>query len=366
MKYKKLIIFMPSIEGGGVEKNLFIVSNFLSQKLNNISVISASKKYYKKFNKKITFITPKSYTWDAFGRRIKYLICLLILLQEIFKNKNLVVFSFQANIYCILICKLFGIKIISRSNSSPSGWSKNFLKKFIFKTVLKMANQILVNSLEFKKELKKKFNVNSVCIYNPLNTKEIISKSKKKININFFKKDTLNIVNVGRYVEQKDQITLLRAINSLKEKIRIRLIIMGKGKLEKNLQDYILNNNLVKIIRLTNFSENPYALINKAELFILTSKYEGLPNVLLEALTLKKFIISSDCPTGPKEILLNGKGGLLFKTGNYKSLQTKISFYLNNKKKCLKMLKNSLQELKRFDSNINLKKYLNLTKIYLK
>ena len=366
MKYKKLIIFMPSIEGGGVEKNLFIVTNFLSKKINNVSVISASKNHYKKFNRKVNFITPKSYLWDSFGRRIKYFTCLLILIKEIIKTKNIVVFSFQANIYCIIVCKIFRIKIISRSNSSPSGWSKNLIKRFIFRTVLNMADQVMVNSLEFKGELKKKLNVNSICIYNPLNTKEIIAKSKKKINIDFFQKDTLNIVNVGRYVDQKDQITLLRAINNLKNKIKIRLVIMGKGGLKKNLLNYIFNNNLQKIVKLINFTDNPYALINKAELFILTSKYEGLPNVLLEALALKKFIISSDCPTGPKEILLNGKGGLLFKTGNYNSLKRKIIYYTDNKKKCRKMLKNSLLKLKRFDLNINLMKYLNLTMLYLK
>ena len=87
--------------------------------------------------------------------------------------------------------------------------------------------------------------------------------------------------------------------------------------------------------------------------------YEGLPNVLLEAITLKKFVISSNCPTGPKEILLNGKGGLLFKIGDYKELGNKIIYYLNNKKKCKSMLNNSISKLNRFDESLNLKKYLN-------
>ena len=59
----------------------------------------------------------------------------------------------------------------------------------------------------------------------------------------------------------------------------------------------------------------------------MSSKYEGLPNVLLEALTLKKFVISTNCPTGPKEILLNENGGLLFKIGDHKQL-TKKDFLL--------------------------------------
>ena len=65
---------------------------------------------------------------------------------------------------------------------------------------------------------------------------------------------------------------------------------------------------------------------------ILSSRFEGLPNILLEALTLKKFIISSDCPTGPSEILDSGKGGLLFRVGNFKDLGNKILIYKKQKK----------------------------------
>ena len=71
MKQKKVVIFIPSIEKGGVEKNLFIISDFLFKKLKDLTIISASKKAKKKFNKKIKFISPKSNIWDSFGRNIK-------------------------------------------------------------------------------------------------------------------------------------------------------------------------------------------------------------------------------------------------------------------------------------------------------
>ena len=105
--------------------------------------------------------------------------------------------------------------------------------------------------------------------------------------------------------------------------------------------------------------------MESADLFILSSKYEGLPNVLLEALTLKKFIISSNCPTGPKEILLDGKGGLLFNVGNYHQLSEKILYFLKNKKKCKMKLNKSIKELKRFDYDFNLNQYFNIVKKYL-
>ena len=92
-------------------------------------------------------------------------------------------------------------------------------------------------------------------------------------------------------------------------------------------------------------------------MFILTSKYEGLPNVLLEAQYLGVPIISSDCPTGPKEILMNGKAGTLYKTGNYIDLSNKIKFFIKNKIFFIKQVKFAKKNLYRFENNIFLQKY---------
>ena len=355
---KKVIMFMPSIEGGGVEKNFFIVANFLS-KLKDISVITISRKYQNKFSKKIKFISLNLKLWDKFGRRFKYFLAIFLLIKEIFKDRNFIVFSFQANIYAILICKIFSIKIITRSNSAPYGWSNNLIKKILFKFFLKISDKVMVNSFEFKKDLKKQFNVDAVCIYNPLNTKEIKKNSQLKAK-KLFKKNSLKIINVGRFTDQKDQITLLKALNILKQKIKFEAIIMGRGILQTKLQEFISKNHLNDMIKIKDFTKNPFPLIKQADLFILSSSYEGLPNVLLESLVFKKFIISSDCRTGPKEILLNGKGGLLFKVGDYNKLSKLILFYNSNKKRCNSMLNKSVKALHRFDYSSNLKKYLQI------
>ena len=353
----KVLVFMPSIEGGGVEKNFFIVCNYLVIKLGSLKVITISKGFKKKFDKSVTLITPSSSIWDRFSRRIKYLIAIFLLIKEIIKNKNTIVFSFQANIYCILICKLFSVKVIARSNTAPIGWSRNILKKYIFKKVLNLSDQVMVNSIQFKNDLKKQLNVNSKCIYNPLNRKEIIKKSKQKSKKIFSSSKKLKILNIGRFTEQKDQLTFLKSLNNLKNKIDFEACIIGRGVLKKKLQNYISQNNLGNFVKIIDFVKNPYPLIKQSNLFILTSKFEGLPNVLLESLTLKKFVISSNCHTGPKEILLNGKGGLLFKVGNYRELSKKIRFYSMNKKYCGKMINRSYEALNRFDYSKNLRQY---------
>jgi len=357
---KKVLIFMPSIEGGGVEKNLFLVTNFLVKKIKKITLITISKKFKKKFHKSVEFITLSSNIWDTYGRKFKYFLALILLIKEILKNRNLIVFSFQANVYCIVICKLFGVKVISRSNSAPIGWSKNWLKRYIFKIVLNLADKVMVNSKEFKKDLKREFNVDAICIYNPLNVKEIIQKSKKKTSSIFKSKKKLKILNIGRFTEQKDQILLLKSLKYLEKDLNYEAILIGKGVLRFNLNKYLKKNDLNDKIKILNFVDNPYNLLKQTDIFVLSSKFEGLPNVLLEALVLNKFVISSDCPTGPKEILLNGKGGLLFKTGSYKDLTKKILYYSKNKNKCNKLLKVAVKSLDRFDYKKNLMKYYNL------
>jgi len=350
---------MPSVEDGGVEKNFFIISNYLSIRINEISLITAENNLSNKI-KNIKIIYPKSNFWRNKARFRKYFICIFLLIKIILKDRNVLIFTFQANLYAILISKLFGIKVISRSNSSPSGWSKNFIKKYIYKFVLKLADEIIVNSIEFKNEIRKKFFIKPIHIYNPLNKDQILDLSKKKVRAIYTKK-ILKIISVGRLVDQKDQITILKAINKIKNLINLKLILIGKGKNKEKIIDYINKKNLSRIVKIF-YTSNPYPYIKQSRIFILSSKFEGLPNVLLESQTLKKLIISSNCPTGPKEILCGGKGGLLFEVGNYNELSKKIMFCvnINNNRKCIDMIKTSYNALYRFDYDKNLLKYYSI------
>ena len=158
--------------------------------------------------------------------------------------------------------------------------------------------------------------------------------SKKKINSDFFKNADLKIINVARFTDQKDHITLLKSICILiKKKINLKLLIMGYGPNFRKINSFVKDNKLESHVKISNFDKNPFRFINASNLFILSSIYEGLPNVLLEAICLKKFIISSNCPIGPREILKNGKLGMLFLPKDEKSLANKILKYKSNKRK---------------------------------
>ena len=355
---KKLIIFMPSIDGGGVEKNLFLITNYLSKKINNITVITFDGRFNSNFNKKIKILNVVKNNNKKYSKYYKYFKSLILLYKEIAKQKCLV-FAFQANLYCCILSLILRFKLITRSNSSPSGWTKNYFKNLIFRFLFKIPKKIIVNSFDFKKEIDKKFNIKSKLIYNPLNIDEIKRKSSSKLELNFYKNTKIKAINIARFTDQKDHMTLLKSIsNVLKKKINIKILILGYGPNKKMMINFIKKNKLSKNIRIINFQKNPYKFIKKSNLFILSSLYEGLPNVLLEAISLKKFIISSNCPTGPREILNSGEFGLLFKPGDEKSLTNKIIDFNNKTKKYNKITFKAYKSLSRFDFNKNCEKYL--------
>ena len=361
MKSENVIIFFPSIEKGGADKNLFILSNFLSSKLDNVSILTCSPKYRAKF-KNIKYIGPKSNFYESFDRPIKTLISIYYLVKALFENRKVIIFSFQANIFSIIICKLFSAKVITRSNSFPDDWTNNYLKKKIFKFVYNLADKTIVNSIEVKKKFKKFYSIHAVHIYNPVDKTKIISLSKKKIKNLYKHKNSLKLIIVGRLSKEKDHITFLKSLKILLNKIKFEAIILGSGSQKDIINDKIYKYNLQNSVKIISFKNNPYSYINQSNILVLTSLHEGLPNILIEAAVLKKFVISSDCETGPKEILLNGKAGALFKVSKSKELAKKILYFNGNKKIMDIMVNNSYSSLHRFDFNKNLKAYLEIIK----
>ena len=117
---RELLIFVPSIEDGGVEKNLFLISNHFSNNGIKTNIITANLDKKRKFNNKINFISPNSNFFDNKNRFYKTIFCFYLLFKFFFKKKSFLIFSFQANIYAIFFAYVFRLDIITRSNTAPS------------------------------------------------------------------------------------------------------------------------------------------------------------------------------------------------------------------------------------------------------
>ena len=273
-----------------------------------------------------------------------------------FWSKKSVILSFQSNISAIIISKLFGFKILIRLNTSLNKYVNNVFKKIIFRTFYSLSDKIIVNSRLFQKELLG-MNLKSYLIYNLM---ELV---KKKGNLKFFKGfNGLKILNIGRLTEQKDHLTLIKSLKILREKDMqiFRCCIIGRGPCRDKVLEEILNSDLREFVKLIGYKDNAEKFIHQSNIFVLSSKFEGLPNVLIEAQKYNTPVISSNCPTGPNEILLNGKLGDLFPVENYLMLSKKLfNFYKNNKQLKTKS-KRAKKYLIRFDPIINSKKYFEL------
>tara|TARA_B100001996_G_scaffold282340_1_gene222714 strand:+ start:177 stop:857 length:681 start_codon:yes stop_codon:yes gene_type:complete len=225
-----------------------------------------------------------------------------------------------------------------------------------------MADKIIVNSHDFKCEMDKKYKINTECILNPFNFSEIKRKSNKKIKNPFSIKNSLKLISVGRLTDQKDFLTILKAVKLVKR--NVELIILGKGIEYLNLKNFIDKNNLSKNINLLGYKTNPFKYIKKADILILSSIFEGSPNVLIEAQFLKKYIISTNCPTGPKEILKNGKLGSLVKIRDYKKIASIIENFKFDKKVINKINLGS-HNAKYYEYKINCLRYFKLINKFL-
>ena len=207
--------------------------------------------------------------------------------------------------------------------------------KKIFKISNNRVHSVEKHFLSVSKDLK---NIPDPFIFIPGATKKkikkFISKNEKKLlTVCLGAKSEHKIWPVEKYIG---------LINKIKSKFNAIILIGDKNdEARGRIFSDKVNGQVINLTGKLSLIETS-AIIKLSDLFILTSKYEGLPNVLLEAMTLKKFIISSDCPSGPKEILDNGKGGFLFKHGDYKDLLKKL-VYLNK----------NFENFKYFESKIN-------------
>jgi glycosyltransferase involved in cell wall biosynthesis len=182
-------------------------------------------------------------------------------------------------------------------------------------------------------------------IYNPFDIEEIREKAEEKIDLNFD-----YIINVGNLTKVKNQALLLKAYSKLDT--NLHLVLVGKGNQETNLKNLAKKLGIEKKVHFLGWQSNPYKYIKNAKLFVLSSNVEGFGNVLIESLILNTPVVSTNCPSGPNEILVDELSQFLAKVNNEDDLKEKIELALREYPKIEE------KYYKKFD-------YLNVVKEYL-
>ena len=226
--------------------------------------------------------------------------------------------------------------------------SLNVFEKRKFINYVKYYDNVVVLTDDCANDLKKKcprYADKFIRIYNPVDVKNIKEKAyaKSKIIGDYF-------CCVARMSYDKDIKTLLDAFDVFwQNNKRVSLVLVGGGDKINVFKNYANGLKSSKNILFVGPQKNPFVYMKHAIANILSSYGEGLPTVVIESQALGVINISSDCKYGPREILIDGRGGLLFNSGNVTELANAMDAVHNNKVDIVKMVELSSSELKRFD-----------------
>jgi len=206
----------------------------------------------------------------------------------------------------------------------------NFLIGWLFTRSLKSADKVISCSQGLSKNITEKIAVkseNSYHIYNPIDIDEIEEKAKKGVHADIFKKSKKQkILGVGRLTKQKGFSYLIEATKRVNDSgINADLILLGEGKLENELKSLATELGIKDKVHFFGFVDNPYKYMKAADVFVLSSLWEGFGLVLVEALACRTPIVATDCPFGPSEILKNGKFGKLVPPKSSEKLANEIT-----------------------------------------
>jgi glycosyltransferase involved in cell wall biosynthesis len=168
-------------------------------------------------------------------------------------------------------------------------------------------------------------------IANPAVTKAIFDSADEVVNDHPIEDAKRKIIlGIGRLSMQKNFSVLIKAFGLLRNAVGAKLIILGEGEERPTLNAIIKDLDLTESVCLPGFVSNPFAYLRRADLFVLSSRFEGLPTVLLEAMALGVPVVSTNCRSGPEEILENGRYGYLVPVDDVQSLATTMLKALNN------------------------------------
>jgi glycosyltransferase involved in cell wall biosynthesis len=314
MSTKKIAFFLQNLSGGGAEKSVVNLSNFLVNDGVDIDIVLVEKHsavYLKELDTKIRVIDLHK------NRSLKSIIKVKKYIEN---NKPDVVMSSVTHINIILAL----VALISRKTktkiainqvnhlSSIIGYhiKNKMLKKLIVKAIIYVYNftdgSISMSKGVEKDLLENGLTIESKYIYNPIFLDLMIDKSKGMSN-----DSRKTFIAIGRIVPQKNFSLLIEAFSLVNNEFESTLIILGEGPLRSDLEKQIADLGLTKNVFLEGFVDNPYQYIKNADVFVLTSLWEGFGNVIVESLALGTQVVSTDCDSGPNEILENGKYGFI-------------------------------------------------------
>ncbi|MGX9996324.1 glycosyltransferase [Vibrio sp. JZG120] len=362
----KISLCIPSLSGGGAEKVIVNLANGLSNCGKNVDLVllKSGGIFESDLNENVNIIKLNATDTKR---------SIFLLFKYILKNKPSCIISAMNYVNVIVLVSnmltLNRTKVIVTEHSTLSSTLKEIAKKnklislilsLLVRFTYRFSNKIVTVSNGVKEDLINNFGFkekNIVTINNPVDISNVHKKSLDDVVHPWFQKNNKTILAVGRLGIEKDFPTLISAFELVKDKIDgSKLVIIGEGKERSALEKLIAKKKLEKDVLLMGFTSNPYKYMKACSVFVLSSSREGFGNVLVEAMVSNARIISSDCKSGPREILDNGLYGNLFDVGDYNTLAIYITDLMGSERVGI----DYSNKLESFSLDFIVSKYLNV------
>jgi glycosyltransferase involved in cell wall biosynthesis len=334
----RLAIFLPSLAGGGAERAMVNLAHGFADRGCAVDVVLAQAKgpYLSEVREPVRIVDLNA------SRGLTSIPALARYLRRERPVAMISALDF-ANIIALWARRLAGsrTRVLVNEQNTISRSARNSARRrqrlvpYLVKLFYPWADYVVGNSQGVAKDLSQTTGLPRERIdmlYNPVVTPDLRGKVGQPLDHPWFNDGQPPVVlAVGRLTKQKDFPTLIRAFAQARRNRPARLLILGEGPDRPALEALVKQLGLDEDVAMPGFVENPYAYMSRASLYVLSSRWEGLPTVLIEALFCGPPIVAADCPSGPREILAGGRHGELVPVGDEAALARAIEAGLAGK-----------------------------------
>jgi len=327
---KRLLMYCPALEGGGAERVMVTLANrFACEGVHTLFVSARDGVYRAELSPAVEYHCLHT------GSTLRTLLPLTRLLRRV-RPEAVLSTLVEANFLTVAAARLAKIdaRVAIREANTPSHdllRSPRLAKRLtgrLLPYIYPKADAIIASSQGMVHDLVMNFRIPPHKIRhipNPLPLERVRQQAQESVTHPWLSDgQTLVILGVGRLESAKDFATLIRAFAKVRTELDIRLIILGEGSMRPQLETLAHELGLSAVVAFPGFDPNPFRSMARASVFVLSSRHEGFPNALVQAMACGCPVVSTDCPSGPSEILADGAYGYLVPVGDADALAASI------------------------------------------
>lgn len=352
---KRIALITPSLTSGGAQRVAAIWASELSKINDNVFLIVI----YKKEGEYETYGNVKKiYLYESYEHSKSYsLLSKINKIRSVLKENKIdavIPFLIYIGLMTTAASAFLKTDVIETLRIDPVTSPKNPFLRILRDTSVRLAKRCIVQNEEQKKYFSKRVQKKMGVFSNPLHP------SVTKVEKQYTNSKALTFITAGRMEEQKNHKLLSSAFKlAADEYPEISLKIYGTGSMHDELCRHIEELGMQDKITLCGRTDDIPGVLSKADAFVLSSDFEGMPNALLEAMAVGLPSISTDCPTGPSDIIENGKNGILTPVGDVQKMADAIKVIAADYKSATEMGKRARKfALEKYDASVSAKRLL--------